>query len=251
MNLVIDWGNSSLKLGWFDGETLVHTGHTDTPDTLPGLLAHRPASHVIVSSTNRPADELRNQLNAIGGVDWLTLDGTTPVPIRKHYDTPHTLGADRVAAAVGATARFPQRNCLVLDMGTCLTADFVEAGFEPDGATFQGGLIAPGLVMRFRAMHTFTERLPLVTVGEEWPDLASRNTREAMRSGVMNGLLFELNGIIDSYRNRYAELAVLLCGGDAPLFESRLKPTIFAVPELVLVGLNRILTYNVKDLQGE
>lgn len=251
MNLVIDWGNSSLKLGWFDGVTLVHTQHIDTPDTLPGLMNHRAAAHVIVSSTNRPASELRSQLNAIGGVDWLTLDGTTPVPIRKQYDTPHTLGADRVAAAVGATVLFPQQNCLVLDMGTCLTADLVEAGLEPDGATFQGGLIAPGLQMRFQAMHTFTERLPLVSVGQEWPDLMARNTRDAMRSGVMNGLLFELNGIIDSYRNRYAELAVLLCGGDAPLFESRLKPTIFAVPELVLVGLNRILTYNVKDLQGE
>ena len=251
MNLVIDWGNSLLKLGWFDGETLVHTLHIDTPDALPDLLVHRPAAHVIVSSTNRPADELRRQLNEIGGVDWLTMDGTTPVPIQKHYDTPHTLGADRVAAAVGATVRFPQQNCLVLDMGTCLTADLVEAGPAPDGAAFQGGLISPGLRMRFQAMHTFTERLPLVSVSDEWPDLTARNTGDAMRSGVMNGMLFELNGLIESYRNRYAELVVAVCGGDAPLFESRLKPTIFAVPELVLVGLNRILTYNVKDLQGE
>ncbi len=250
MNLVIDWGNSSLKLGWFDGVRSVHMQTIDTPDALPALLTNRPAEHVIVSSTNRPADELRSRLNALGGVDWRTLDGTTPVPIQKHYDTPHTLGTDRVAAAVGATVLFPGRNCLVIDMGTCITADLVEAGSEAE-PTFQGGLISPGLHMRFRAMHTFTERLPLVSAGEDWPDLTARNTRDAMRSGVMNGLLFELSGIIGTYRDRHPDLAVLLCGGDAPLFESRLKPTIFAVPELVLVGLNRILTYNVKDLQVE
>lgn len=246
MNLVIDWGNSSLKLGWFVGPVLIHTQSIASPDDLSALLAGQPVRHVIVSSTSRPADELRNRVNTIGGADWLTLDGKTPVPISKHYDTPHTLGADRVAAAVGATVLFPGQNCLVIDMGTCITADLVDAG-----PTFRGGLIAPGVQMRFRAMHTFTERLPLVEVGEGWPDLTAQSTREAMRSGVLNGMLFELEGVIDAYRQRCSNLAVLVCGGDAPLFESRLKPTIFAVPELVLVGLNRILAHNVKDLQVE
>ncbi|MBC8153204.1 MAG: type III pantothenate kinase [Bacteroidetes bacterium] len=246
MNLVIDWGNSSLKLGWFAGPVLIHTQSIASPDDLSALVAEQPIGHVIVSSTSRPADELRNRVNTMGGADWLTLDGTTPVPISKQYDTPHTLGADRVAAAVGATVLFPGRDCLVVDLGTCITADLVDAGL-----VFQGGLIAPGVQMRFRAMHTFTERLPLVEVGEGWPALTARSTREAMRSGVLNGMLFELEGVIDAYRQRYPNLVVLVCGGDAPLFESRLKPTIFAVPELVLVGLNRILAHNVKDLQVE
>lgn len=250
MNLVIDWGNSSLKLGWFSGPTLIHTQQIATPDDLPGLLADRSVAHVLVSSTSRPANELRSRLDNLGGTDWLTLDGSTPVPIGKQYDTPYTLGADRVAAAVGATVRFPGRDCLVLDLGTCLTADLVDAGM-----TFRGGLISPGLHLRLRAMHTFTERLPLVEVGTDagqaWPELTARNTREAIRSGALNGMLAELNGLIDAYRQRYPDLAVLVCGGDGPLFESRLKPTIFAVPELVLVGLNCILAHNVNDLQGK
>lgn len=243
MNLAIDWGNSSLKLGWFAGPVLVHTQVVVSPGDLPALLVGQSIEHVIVSSTSRPADELRYQVDAMGGADWLTLNSDLRVPIGKHYDTPHTLGADRMAAAVGATVLFPCQHCLVIDMGTCITADLVNT--EP---AFRGGLISPGLHMRLRAMHTFTERLPLVEVGHGWPEVTAQSTREAMRSGVLNGTLFEVQGIIDTYRQRYPDLAVLTCGGDAPLFESRLKPTIFAVPELVLVGLNRILTHNVENL---
>lgn len=246
MNLVIDWGNSSLKLGWFTGPTLSRTLTIPTPDALPTLLTDQPVEHVLVSSTSRPADELRGWLNTVGKADWLTLDSMTAVPITKRYDTPHTLGADRVAAAVGATVLFPGHDCLVIDMGTCITADLVDASL-----TFLGGLISPGLYMRLRAMHVFTERLPLVPLADEWPPVTAQNTQEALQSGALNGMLFELQGIIDTYRRQYPNLAVVVCGGDAPLFESRLKPTIFAVPELVLVGLNRILTHNVKNLHSK
>lgn len=169
MNLVIDWGNSSLKLGWFIGPVLVHTQHVATPNKLAALLAGQAIEHVIVSSTSRPANELRRRVDRMGGAGWLALNGTTPVPISKQYDTPHTLGTDRVAAAVGATVLFPGQNCLVIDMGSCITADLVDAEL-----TFRGGLIAPGLHMRLRAMHTFTERLPLVDIGRDWPELTAR-----------------------------------------------------------------------------
>ena len=252
-NVVIDWGNSTVKMGWFNGAMLTETRRYDSIDALLTDLTKRPPTSTIVSSTSRPADAIRARLTGAGRDVWV-LDGQTPVPIRKAYDTPRTLGADRVAAAVGATVLFPGQDCVVLDLGTCLTADFVDGR-----GVFEGGLISPGLHMRFRAMHEQTARLPLVNFeaeapvgsGPSWPDLTAKNTQQAMQSGVVNGLMFEMNGIIETYRRKRPGTVVLLCGGDAPSFESRLKGPIFAVPELVLVGLNRILRYNVENLQAD
>ncbi|MBO0949100.1 type III pantothenate kinase [Fibrella forsythiae] len=245
MNLVIDWGNTRIKAGWFEGNTLVETARYVSAEALGDALVKSPPRYVMASSTSRPADELRTLLNAFdGGANWLLLTPDLPIPIRNAYETPRTLGADRLAAAVGAVHLFPAQNCLILDLGTCITADFVSA----DG-TFQGGLISPGLRMRLQAMHTFTARLPLldnVPGTEAWPLLTARNTREAMLSGAMNGMTLELAGIIEEYTNCYEDLRVILCGGDGPLFINRLKPGIFAVPELVLQGLNRIMLTNLQ-----
>ncbi len=248
VNLVIDWGNSSLKTGWFDGSELLETGRYDSPNALLVDVAKRPVGQVLVSSTNRPGSEIRSRLTDLGS-NFLVLDSQTPVPIRKAYDTPNTLGADRVAAAVGAVALFPGQDCVVLDLGSCLTADLVDRE-----SVFQGGLISPGLTMRFRAMHEQTARLPLVEapagLADTWPALTGKNTQQAMQSGVLNGYLFEMNGIVENYRREWPGVVVLVCGGDASSFESRLKPPIFVVPELVLIGLNRILRYNVENLQA-
>ena len=245
VNLVIDWGNTALKTGWFVGETLVETARFSSPEELLDSLVARSVDYVLVSSTSRPADEIRQRLVRLHS-DVLVLDSQTPVPIGKAYDTPHTLGADRVAASVGATTLFPGQMCLVLDLGTCLTADLVDRK-----RVFQGGLISPGLSMRFRAMHEQTARLPLVKPPLNWPALTAKNTQAAMQSGVMNGYAFELNGIMEQYRQEWPGIVVVVCGGDAALFESRLKPPIFVVPELVLIGLNRILRYNVENLQAD
>ncbi|WP_179945466.1 type III pantothenate kinase [Spirosoma radiotolerans] len=248
LNLVIDWGNSSLKTGWFRRQELIEVNRYESPDALIADFSKRPARHVLVSSTSRPGTDIRRQLTELGSDFWI-LDNQTAVPIRKGYDTPATLGADRVAAAVGAVTLFPDQACLVLDLGTCLTADLVD-----QDAVFQGGLISPGLRMRFRAMHEQTARLPLVElpaeINQRWPALTAKNTAQAMQSGVVNGLMFEMNGIIENYRREWPGIVVLVCGGDASSFESRLKPPIFVVPELVLIGLNRILRYNVENLQA-
>ncbi|WP_420149136.1 type III pantothenate kinase [Spirosoma sp.] len=244
VNLVIDWGNSSLKTGWFNGSSLVETNRYGSLGALHAAIRQRSVAHILASSTSRPADEIRTELSSLTDNFWV-LDSQTLVPIRKTYETPATLGADRVASAVGAVTLFPGQDCLILDLGTCLTADFVD-----QDAVFHGGLISPGLQMRFRAMHEQTARLPLIEAPAEWPYITAKNTRQSMQSGVMNGLLFEMNGIIDTYRQNWPDVAVLTCGGDISAFESRFKPPIFAVPELVLIGLNRILRYNVENLQA-
>ena len=248
LNLVIDWGNSSLKTGWFREQELIEVGRYESPDAFMADFSKRPARHVLVSSTSRPGSDIRRQLTELGSDFWI-LDSQTAVPIRKGYDTPATLGTDRVAAAVGAVTLFPNQACLILDLGTCLTADLID-----QNAVFQGGLISPGLRMRFRAMHEQTARLPLVELpmdaSQRWPPLTAKNTLQAMQSGVLNGLTFEMNGILENYRRERPGIVVLVCGGDASSFESRLKPPIFVVPELVLIGLNRILSYNVENLQA-
>lgn len=254
IDLVIDWGNTRLKAGWFSGNLLIEVSRYESIDDLVTDINIRQATQpinrrVLVSSTAQSAEVIGRSLAPLA-YKILVLNGQTPLPIRNGYDTPQTLGADRVAAAAGAAALFPERDCLILDLGTCLTADLIDRE-----GTFQGGLISPGLRMRLRAMHEQTARLPLIdwTADEQldWPSPTAKNTREAMLSGVLNGLLLEMNGLIEQYRHDRPELVVVLCGGDASVFESRLKPPIFAMPELVLTGLNRILQYNVENLQAD
>lgn len=250
MNVVIDWGNTRLKAGWFEGGRLIRTAWYETAGTLISELTGQVPDQIIVSSTSQSDRIIRAGLSVLG-TDFLVLNAKTPVPIWKVYHTPHTLGPDRVAAAVGATVLFPERDCLVLDVGTCLTADLVDRN-----RVFQGGLISPGVRMRFQAMHEQTARLPLVELpaglsDADWPGVTAKNTQQALLSGVLNGLLLEMNGLIEHYRRESPDLVVLTCGGDAPTFESRLNSPIFAASELVLIGLNRILTYNVKNLHAD
>lgn len=237
MNVVIDSGNTYSKVGWFEGAQLIrYTTRLDFQEMIAAVRADLP-ENLLFSSVSYSVTDFENALGE--PLNVFDLSPETLLPIQKNYDTPKTLGADRIAAAAGANFLYPGEDLVVIDMGTCITYDLVDKT-----ATFQGGLISPGVKMRFNAMHSFTKRLPLVEP-ETDPELIGKNTRGAMQSGVMNGVLAEMQGIIERYRHKSPDLRVLLCGGDAAFFESSLKPPIFAVPELVLVGLNRILTYNV------
>jgi type III pantothenate kinase len=237
MDLVIDLGNTYAKTGLFDANHLVETNWRLSYEALQAYAKTLRIGRIMVSSVGRAEADIRRDF-ADFAEDLLVLTPQTPVPLTKHYDTPQTLGADRVAAAVGAKVRFPTDDCLVIDMGTCITYDMVDAS-----DCFLGGLISPGLRMRFEAMHTFTKRLPLIAPAEV-PALIGKNTSHAMLSGVMNGLLAEISGIIGQYQELFPDCQVILCGGDAHFFESRLKTPIFALPEIVLIGLHRILEHN-------
>lgn len=245
MNLVIDSGNTFSKTGLFDGSLLVETRWRLTFDELINYVKSVCPSRIIISSVSHSEAQLQD-LFASHNQQVLLLSASTPVPLQKLYDTPHTLGADRVAAAVGAKVMLPTQDCLVIDMGTCITYDLIDKANN-----FHGGVISPGLRMRFKAMNSFTQRLPLVEPSESLPSLIGKNTTHAMQSGVMNGLVAELNGIIEQYQEIFPDFQTLLCGGDAHFFESRIKTPIFVVPELVLIGLNRILHYNVSEFNDE
>lgn len=237
-NLVIDTGNSAVKYALFAGTALTHTGQVSTPTDLLQVPEVKAIDNVIIASVRQENPDWLTSLPYTG--KFMVLNYRTPVPVQNHYLTPQTLGMDRLAAVVGANYLYPAADCLVIDAGTCITCDFVDKS-----KNFWGGSISPGLQMKFRAMHTFTQKLPLVEQTFLPVPLAGRTTAEAMQSGVLNGTVAELNGIIAAYAGQTSQLAVVLCGGDAAFFETSLKPPIFAVPELVLIGLNRILNYNV------
>jgi type III pantothenate kinase len=236
MNVVIDSGNTYSKIGWFQEEKLIrYTKGLSFEELIRSVRSNVP-DNIFYSSVNRSVEEFREALAL--QIRVFNLSAVTPLPILKSYDTPETLGADRIAAAAGANFLYPEEDVVVVDMGTCITYDLID-----NTGTFQGGLISPGVKMRFNAMHTFTKRLPLVQP-EKNPELIGKSTVAALQSGVMNGILAEMNGIIERYRHKSPSLRVVLCGGDAAFFESSMKQAIF-VPELVLIGLNRILIYNV------
>ena len=162
----------------------------------------------------------------------------TPLPIINSYKTPLTLGKDRLAAVVGASVLHPGKDILVFDAGTCLTIDFINSNKE-----YIGGRISPGIKMRYSALHTFTDKLPLIK-SEKNVLVIGNDTKTSIISGVQQGILAEVKTIISEYKSQNTDTVFVFTGGDSFYFEKELKNSIFANPNLVLIGLNEILDYN-------
>jgi type III pantothenate kinase len=239
MNLTIDLGNTFAKTGLFNEGKLLEVNWKLSYDELKAYVARIRPTQIIVSSVSYSEEQLKQEFSGITP-HIILLKNNTPIPLTKCYDTPQTLGADRIAAAIGAKVLYPESNCMIIDLGSCITYDLID-----DKDNFLGGIISPGVRMRFKAMNTFTQRLPLLTP-ESIPTLIGKSTQHAMQSGVMNGILIEINGLIEQYDSVLTKINVILCGGDATFFANRIKYPNFVIPELVLIGLNRILEYNVE-----
>ena len=238
MNIAIDYGNSSAKVGVFDGHDLVEHHIFPAADELKTFLENFSGEYLIISSVSRDAAEVSSWARRIN--TRFILNPALPLPVINRYATPETLGVDRIAGVCGAQSLFPGQPCLVIDCGTCITFDILDRS-----GSFLGGAISPGLRMRFQAVHTFTRRLPLVEPLDTVP-LIGTSTDTCIRSGVINGLVAEIDGIVAQYQAQFPDLQVILTGGDARFFENKLKASIFAVPELVLSGLNSILIHNAR-----
>jgi type III pantothenate kinase len=238
MNLVVDSGNTRIKVGLFKDRALVQKESFLNLVDLKNFIIDVKADHLLVSSVNHDPVEILSWSASAG--KKISLTPSLPLPISIAYLTPQTLGVDRLAAVCGAQDLFPNRNCLIIDVGTCINYELLDAQ-----NIYHGGAISPGISMRFQAMHTFTARLPLVYANEDI-GLTGNTTETCLQSGVMNGVLEEVRGFINQYQILYPDLTVIMCGGDYPFFENRLKPAIFVAPELVLFGLNRILRYHVE-----
>lgn len=239
MNLIIDIGNTLAKLVAFDGDTPVEEIKTsnETLERLPEFLQKYPFKRGIIGSVFGITAEAERQLKKIA-FPLLYLNAGTPIPIRNDYRTPDTLGTDRLAAAVGAYAQYPGRDILIIDAGTCLTYEFI----DKEGH-YRGGCISPGLQMRLKALRAFTAKLPLIDSEGDVPELGY-DTETSIRTGVIQGMKFEIEGHIKHFQEKHSDLLVFLTGGDNFNFDSKIKNLIFADKYIVPRGLNRILAYN-------
>lgn len=239
INLAIDIGNSRTKVAFFEVNKLMHEQIIDNENQWHALIKNFKPQYAVMSAVGAGADAVSAILSALK-VSLLQVNYQTPFPFTINYNTPQTLGMDRVAAIAAAQFLYPNKNCLVIDAGTCITYDFISAN-----SSYQGGAIAPGMHMRLQAMYEFTHKLPLPNLN--WPeDFEGKSTEQSLLSGVCIGVADEINGRIARYTERYGQLQVIICGGNSHLLAKHIKNNIFAAPSLVLMGLNQILLFNVK-----
>ncbi|MDR3140281.1 MAG: type III pantothenate kinase [Tannerellaceae bacterium] len=245
MNLIIEQGNTATKVAIFENSHLTTSFIYDdfkVSDITFLFLKYNPEYGIMstVTGTNRETVSfLESRLS-----HFILLDEKVPLPIKVQYQTPETLGKDRLAAAVGAHYLEPGKDMLVIDAGTAITYELIEAA-----GVYLGGNISPGMTTRFKALNDYARKLPLVKETEEIPFIGDR-TETAVQAGVVNGICYEMDGYINDLRLKYPGLLVFLTGGHTNYFAKRLKNIIFANINLVLVGLNRILEYNAENKES-
>jgi type III pantothenate kinase len=236
MNLVLDFGNTRIKAGLFDKDILKKTFVEYDILTLVDLLKNFKIDQILVATVVELPMETIKEIEKIGKPQFF--QATTPTPIRNFYQSVNTLGIDRLAAACGAFQQFKGTAILVIDAGTCIKYNYTDKN-----GNFLGGGISPGLAMRFKAMHKFTNKLPLTSFDDSYTDLIGNNTQSSIRMGAQLGLLAEVKGIIEQYKQMDEAVNIVLTGGDAAFLQKGLKNGIFADPDLILKGLNSILNY--------
>jgi type III pantothenate kinase len=240
MNLAIDLGNTSVQAAFFENSTLKKHYVKITLEALEIIVQSQSIKHIVLSDVGKKSHTWINTLQKYAPV--LVLDYQTPLPIENTYKTPQTLGNDRLAAVVGANFLYPNQNNLIADIGTCVTYDFIT-----DKKVYLGGNISAGLQMRLEALPYFTAQLPLVDFDAKQDYTQNQgigwSTDSAILYGAVQGLTFELEGIIRHYKERFRKFNIIFCGGNAVFFDTKIKESIFVNQKLVLIGLNCILEF--------
>lgn len=243
MDLVIDVGNTQVKLAVFEESKIVfdvacpkNELKFEIENIKKNFLIHKSIISSVALFSENELSEIKKILPSLIQLSYNTL-----VPFTNLYGTPKTLGVDRIAIAAGAVSKYPNNDVLIIDAGTCITYDFV----NKEGA-YLGGAISPGIKMRYKSLNKFTDKLPLLK--PSYPkSIIGKSTEESIHSGLVNGVLAEINSIIIQYNQQYKKLTVVLTGGDTNFLAKRLKIGIFANPIFLLEGLNSILKYNNKN----
>jgi len=242
-NLVVDIGNFLTKIAVFNQDNIIFSDQLSTlnQEELIQIKENYQVENLILSSVKQEIaideEALKHEFN------YIRFNSFTATPVVNKYASPETLGLDRLAAVIGAKYLFPSQPILVIDAGTCITYDTLNELGE-----YHGGSISPGIHMRFEAMHHFTSKLPLVAFDKNFNKTYGDNSKDAISSGALNGVLYEAEGFITAQLKLHPETKIILCGGDAAFFVSRFKNSIFAhlilhEPNLVLIGLNTVVNY--------
>jgi type III pantothenate kinase len=241
LNLIIDIGNTRVKAALFKENQLFELRIFDSvSELLSDLSFIKQAQNAIIGSVVEDLTLFNSALNSV--IPTLTFTHQTKIPLLNLYHSASTLGSDRLAAAVGANMLYPSKDVLVIDAGTCIKYNFINSKNE-----YLGGAISPGLKMRFKSLEHFTSKLPLIELDENFDELIGRNTQNSILSGVLNGSIAEIDGLINDYVIQFPEIICILTGGDTEFLAKRLKNSIFTHQNLVLKGLNDILNYNLED----
>jgi len=243
MILAIDVGNTRIKGAVFEDANLLETFvflKTELQVSIENILKkHKKVSNIIVASVSDLDKQTFLDFEELIKIHFVS--NNDPFPFVNCYETPQTLGIDRLVLAAGATLQFPKQNRLVIDAGTCVTYDFIDINNN-----YLGGSISPGLRLRYEALHNYTAKLPLLTL--ENPEyLVGKSTSESIHSGVVNGMVFEIDGFIDEYKALYPNFIIILTGGDTEFLAKRLKNTIFANSNFLLESLNQTFQYKIKN----
>lgn len=241
MNLIIDIGNSFTKLAMVNNEQIesVERYEKPTPQVLFAFIEKWHPLKAIISCVGKPNDELIGYAQTL--LPTIILTSKTRIPIKNNYKTPQTLGIDRIALAVGANYLYPSTDTLVIDSGTAITYDFVNRKGE-----YLGGAISPGIMTRYKSLNQNTANLPLHD-NIDAKVLIGQSTIECIESGVLNGVIGEVDYFIEQIKLSYPTLNIVTTGGDANFFVGKLKNSIFVVQNLVIIGLNRILEFNAES----
>lgn len=234
MNLVIDQGNTNLKIYFIEQNKIIKKLVYPLEETKIFLDDdYQKCIYCSVSGHHSILEQLKNPL---------IFDINTPIPIKNLYKSP-TLGLDRLAAAVGANYFFKKQNVLIIDIGTAITYDFLTENEE-----FYGGNISPGINLRYKALNFFTKKLPLVEHKSFNDDVFAQNTVDAIKNGVMYGILYEIQTYCSAFLNNYPNSQIVLTGGDVNLFAEKLNFNKFVCTDLVAFGLNYVLNYNILNI---
>ena len=239
MNLVIDIGNTKVKVAVFELDTIIAAvvcEEINLVKELKRISNQYTFKRSIVSSVKDINEEYLEELQKLPFLIILNTD--TPLPFKNLYATPSTLGNDRIALAAAAVCIHPFKNTLVIDAGTCITYDFINAKNE-----YLGGAISPGIAMRYKSLHQYTGNLPLLSKNEEF-NIIGTSTKSSIHSGIINGISCEIKGVIAQYKQDFGDLTIVLTGGDTKFLSKQLKNSIFAHQNFLLRGLNKILTFN-------
>jgi type III pantothenate kinase len=241
MDAVFDIGNTNTKVGLIHGGKLTESEVFPTfpvTDFYRYLSTHRFRCCIISTVVQLP-DHLLHYLKSKAS-KFLQVNTEVRLPIDIEYETPGSLGNDRIALVSGAASLYPGKNLIIISAGTCITYNVLTA----DGI-FKGGAISPGLQMRLKAMHEMTNGLPLVEISPDFIPLMAQSTKDSLLSGALNGAVLEIEGYINTLKHTFPDLEVLLCGGDSRYLAVHLNTTVRLENDLAFAGLHKILTLNV------
>ncbi len=243
MILTIDVGNTNIKVAVFERFNLLDkfVFQKNNFQNNFKIIFKKYPNHLkaVVSSVSLSEDDdilwLKKQIHVI------EINSKTKFPFKNDYSTPKTLGIDRMVLAAGAVIEYPNQNILIIDAGSCITYDFITNKKE-----YLGGAISPGLSMRYKALHDYTAKLPLL---ENNPpeSFIGNSTNQSIYSGVVNGLCYEIEGFISEYSVKNEQFTIILTGGDAIFLANRLKSTIFADENFLLKSLHQLYTYSLQN----